>query len=107
MKHEIPDDWQPSEKLKAWAIANGFGPTEYLEKHSEYFRDYCEASGAKYANFDAAFRNCLRGDWGNIRAKFVPVRRSEVVKRQEFVQTEEDREAAKAVLSQFIRRRAA
>ncbi len=105
MKTVIPDDWHLSDKLKSWALANGFGPVEYLEKHSEYFRDYCEATGAKYANFDAAFRNCLRGDWGGVKAKFVPTRRSEVVTRQEYRQTEEDKAAAQAAISQFLRRR--
>jgi hypothetical protein len=59
----IPDNWQPDEKLRAWCKANNFD----ADLHAEYFVDYCEANAVKYANFDAAFRNCCRGDWGNVR----------------------------------------
>ena len=56
-------DWAPDAKLLAWCSANGYD----ADLHLEYFRDYCESNNAKYVNFDAAFRNCCRADWGGIR----------------------------------------
>lgn len=55
--------WQPKPTTLAWCHANGYD----AEAHLEFFRDYCESTEAKYANFDAAFRNCCRADWGNVR----------------------------------------
>ncbi len=63
MGKKLIGDWQPSEKTLAWCHANGFDAGAHLE----FFRDYCESTEAKYANFDAAFRNCCRSDWGGIR----------------------------------------
>ena len=61
-------DWEPSEKTLAWCKANGFDAGAHLE----FFRDYCEANEVKYANFDAAFRNCCRSDWGGVRKNAKP-----------------------------------
>lgn len=67
-KKTIPENWQPTEKTLAWCKANGYD----AEAHLEFFVDYCESTEAKYANFDAAFRNCCRSDWGGVRKNAKP-----------------------------------
>jgi len=63
-------DFTPSPKVRAWASANGFAP--YLEAHAEYFADYlANKTGKPYKDIDAAFRNCIRGDWGGIRRQLM------------------------------------
>lgn len=62
-KKLIPENWQPTPSTLAWCHANKYD----AELHLEFFRDYCESTEAKYASFDAAFRNCCRSDWGNVR----------------------------------------
>lgn len=61
--------YSPSEAVKAWALEKGYGATYTV--HLEYFIDYVTGSDnkKKYKDFDAAFRNCLRADWGGIRAQ--------------------------------------
>lgn len=68
MGKKLIGDWQPSEKTLAWCHANGYDAGAHLE----FFRDYCESTEAKYANFDAAFRNCCRSDWGGVRKNAKP-----------------------------------
>lgn len=70
----IPKDFGISPSTREWANANGYGQT--LEAHLEYFRDYAESNGKTYADWDKAFRNCVRGDWGGIRRNFKPVARA-------------------------------
>ena len=62
-KKTLIGDWSPDAKLLAWCHAHGYDS----DLHYEFFRDYCLANGAKYASFDAAFRNCCRADWGGVR----------------------------------------
>ena len=51
-------------KMKAWASANGYD----AELHVDFFNDYVANKGGKpYKDLDAAFRNCVRADWGNLR----------------------------------------
>jgi hypothetical protein len=59
----IPDNWQPNAKTWVWATANGYD----VQAHLDFFVDYCQSKEAKYADFDAAFRNCCRADWGGVR----------------------------------------
>lgn len=59
-------EYVPSKAVIEWAKAKGFAP--YLDLHIEEFRDICRTQKRKpYADLDAAFRNCVRGDWGNVR----------------------------------------
>jgi hypothetical protein len=62
-KKTLIGDWTPDAKLLAWCHAHGYD----ADAHYDFFRDYCLANGAKYASFDAAFRNCCRADWGGVR----------------------------------------
>jgi hypothetical protein len=61
----IPKDFGISESVREWANAEGYAP--FLQSHLDYFRDYAESNGKTYADWDKAFRNCIRGDWGGVR----------------------------------------
>lgn len=63
----LPDDWMPDERV-AISVAKqfGFSLTE-IPRYVEAFRDACQAKSYRYSNFDAAFRNSVRKDWGGIR----------------------------------------
>lgn len=69
VKTTIPADFGITPSTRAWAREHGFEP--YLEAHLEYFRDYAASGGKKYIDWDLAFRNCIRANWGNVR-KGVP-----------------------------------
>ena len=61
----LPEDFGVSAGVREWARRDQFEP--FLEQHLEYFRDYCAARGARYVDHDAAFKNCIRADWGDVR----------------------------------------
>jgi len=69
--HRRPgEDYTPTPEAIAWVRKKGFEP--WLELHVEQFRDSCKTQERKpYAvdGLDAAFRNCVRCDWGGVRAK--------------------------------------
>ena len=52
---QIPDDWQPKEVHLEIAVEYGLDPAYQLRS----FRDYCQANGKTYKDWDAAFRNWL------------------------------------------------
>lgn len=57
-------EYTPSPQVIAWAKANGYN----AEAHVEMFNDYLLNRTKKpYKNLDAAFRQCVRSDWGHIR----------------------------------------
>ena len=63
-----PTDYSPSPQVIAWAKAHGYN----AEAHIEFFQDYLINRTKKpYKDLDAAFRQCMRGDWGNIRAQML------------------------------------
>jgi hypothetical protein len=56
--------YEPSEQVIAWGKAHGFN----VHAHCEYFNDYLANRTRKpYKDLDAAFRQCVRSDWGRIR----------------------------------------
>lgn len=61
----LPEGFAISPEVKAWAVEHGF--VEHLEAHLDYFRDYCKANRKLYVDHDAAFRNCVKADWGDVR----------------------------------------
>lgn len=61
----LPPDFQISESVRAWAKDQGFEP--YLDAHREFFVDFATANRKLYLDWDAAFRNCVRADWGGVR----------------------------------------
>lgn len=53
-----------TEKMRQWGKANGFN----VDIHAEFFNDYlANKTGKPYKDLDAAFRNCVRCDWGGLR----------------------------------------
>lgn len=55
-----------TDQMRAWATAHGFNADE----HVDYFNDYlANKTGKPYKDLDAAFRQCVRSDWGRIRAQ--------------------------------------
>lgn len=65
----LPPDFLPSPETMAWAEKAGFGP--YVTLHLAYFLDYGRSNPARvrYTDWQAAFRNCIRSDWGKVRAQ--------------------------------------
>jgi len=62
----LPKDFKISDEIKKWANLKGFGN---LEAHLEYFIGYVKAHGKKYADWNQAFKNAIREDWGKVRGK--------------------------------------
>lgn len=65
-RRAIPDDFKISDEVRAWATANGY---DQLEASFAYFADYAKSNEKLYADWDAALRNCIKGDWGEARKK--------------------------------------
>lgn len=64
----IPDSLIP-ESLLVWSKEKGFDHPS-LQAHWDYFTDYLRTNPDKrrqYRDLHAAFRNCVRSDWGNVR----------------------------------------
>ncbi len=62
------ENYTPPPNVVAWVEANGWGP--YLQLHIGEFRDTCTTQARKpytERGLDAAFRKCVRGDWGDVR----------------------------------------
>ena len=62
----IPENFVASESVIEWALKNGY---DQLDKHLENFKDSCLAKGYKYADWDAAFRNAIKGNWAKLERK--------------------------------------
>lgn len=79
-----------SEKVRAWATANGYN----ADLHLDHFNDYlANRTGKPYRDLDAAFRSCVRADWGGLRrAQRVPVhiQPDKVVRANTFVPLPKD-----------------
>lgn len=61
-------EYTPSPQVIAWAKCHGYN----VDAHLEFFQDYISyKTGKPYRNLDAAFRNCMRSDWGSIRAQML------------------------------------
>jgi uncharacterized protein YdaU (DUF1376 family) len=68
-KRAIPDDWSPKpETVEKLSREFGLRVPEDVNRYVAAFRDACEAKEYQYADFDAAFRNCVRQDWPKFRA---------------------------------------
>lgn len=61
----LPVGFGISPAIREWAEQEGFSP--YLDAHLAYFLDYAAAKRPTYADWDAAFRNAIRADWGDVR----------------------------------------
>jgi hypothetical protein len=63
----MSEPFEISDAVRAWADEHGFGA--HLEAHREQFVGYAKANAAVYADWDQAFMNAIRGDWGNVRKR--------------------------------------
>lgn len=61
----IPDGFAISERVKTWADKAGH---TRLDAHLEAFVGRATAKGYTYVDWDAAFMNCIREDWGKVNA---------------------------------------
>ena len=66
----MPSDFAISTNVREWANKSGYG---LLEARLEHFRNWATAKGAMYADWDAAFRNAIAGDWANLKGRKQPV----------------------------------
>ena len=64
-RRPMPDGFGISDAVREWAKAEGH---DHIEASLAYLRDYATANAKQYADWDAALRNCIKGDWGNARA---------------------------------------
>lgn len=65
-KTAMPTNFGLSDAVKAWAAEHGH---TNLEAHLDYFKGYVVANGKKYANWDQALMNAIRGDWAKLKGK--------------------------------------
>lgn len=59
----LPENFSISDSVRQWAKENGHGQ---LEAHLSHFIDIAKAKGYKYADWDAAFRNAIKGNWAKL-----------------------------------------
>lgn len=63
----IPENFTVSEQVARWAESRGY---TRLEERLEHFVDWAKGNKKKYVDWDATFRNAIRGDWANINNKY-------------------------------------
>lgn len=66
----IPENFAISDSVRQWAGENGF---DRLEQHLSHFVDTAKAKGYKYRDWDAAFRNAIKGNWAKLKEQQKPV----------------------------------
>lgn len=64
-KTSLPDGFDISEPVRAWAERNGYGQ---LQARLDHFIGYVKANGKTYANWDQALMNAIRDDWAKLGA---------------------------------------
>ena len=69
-KASMPSDFAISTNVRDWANKSGYG---LLDARLEHFRNWATAKGATYADWDAAFRNAIAGDWAGLNGRKQPV----------------------------------
>lgn len=62
-KTPFPEDFAITDDIKTWAKAHGFS---HLEEHLEWMKDWAKSRNKLYSDWQAAFRNAIRGNWGKI-----------------------------------------
>ena len=62
-KTSIPDDFGISDEVRQWAEKNGH---KRLNQHLEHFKDRARAKDYKYVNWDSAFKEAVRKNWGGL-----------------------------------------
>ena len=59
----IPENFAVSEQVEAWAKKKGY---TRLDERLDHFVDWAKASRKRYSDWDAVFRNAIRGDWAKL-----------------------------------------
>lgn len=80
-KTTIPENFSISESVKIWAAETGYSR---LEERLTHFITLSQAKGYEYADWDAAFRNAISGDWAKLGGATLPVGKFDV---QEWLKT--------------------
>lgn len=62
----LPENFEPSERVKAWATEKGFSN---IEPHFDAFVSYVKRKGATYVDWDEALMTAVRNDWGKTGGK--------------------------------------
>lgn len=62
-KTAMPEDFGVSARVKGWASEKGHSR---LDQHLESFKAKCAANGYRYADWDSAFMEAIRGDWAKL-----------------------------------------
>jgi len=60
----LPKDFEISESVRKWAAEHGYNR---LEERLDHFKDWAISKAAKYSDWDAAFRNAIKGDWAKLQ----------------------------------------
>lgn len=68
-KRPMPSDFGISDRVRSWAAEKGHAR---LDQHLESFKAKCAANGYRYADWDAAFMEAIRGNWAKLNARDVP-----------------------------------
>jgi hypothetical protein len=71
-KRPVPDDFHPAPETVARLRAEYGLTAADVARCLRVFLDQCAAKGYTYANPDAAFANCVRGDWQGCRTRAAP-----------------------------------
>lgn len=66
--HALPENWTPSDRTVERLASQFRFSNGDAERYAAAFRDACAAKGYRYADFDAAFSNCVRQDWPKFRS---------------------------------------
>lgn len=61
----LPPDFTLSEKTLEWCKARTI-PVQELQARYDWFKDYARSSGKQYADWQAAFKNSVRGNWAKL-----------------------------------------
>lgn len=67
----IPSGWTVGPELRQWARGQGCDDA-LIDAYAAYFTDWAISNSKTYTDWDAAFRNCVRGDWGGVRKNHKP-----------------------------------
>lgn len=65
-KTPLPDGFGVSDAVRSWAVSEGYGD---LDRHLAYFLDYARAHDKRYADWDAALRNAIKGNWAKVSGR--------------------------------------
>lgn len=68
-KAEVPDDFHPKPETVAKLRAEWGMSDEDIGRCRTVFLDQCRAKGYRYVDANAAFSNCVRGDWQGCRTR--------------------------------------